>query len=121
MRTSRAAGAAVEGDAVPNLELRDAGSDLYDGAGGLATDGHRDRRWVCIPALVHLGEVQANRLDFDDGLTRPGFGIRDVLVDQPFRPAGLVDSDGFHGNPPSQNAVRNTRNAFGIGSVPGAD
>jgi hypothetical protein len=32
-----------------------------------------------------------------------------------------VDSDGFHGNSPSQSAGRNTRNALGIGSVPGAD
>jgi hypothetical protein len=69
------AGDAVEGHALSDLELRHARPDLRHGAGGLAADGHRQRRRVGIPPLVHLGEVQTDGLDFDHHLSRARFRI----------------------------------------------
>ena len=93
-------GDAVEGDPVPDLKRCDAFADLHNSAGGLAADGHRQPRRVCVPPLVHLGEVQADGFDLDDCLTCPRLRIRDILIDQAFWPACLMHAYCFHSNPP---------------------
>nr|WP_218034291.1 hypothetical protein [Acrocarpospora corrugata] len=48
------------------------------------------------PAHVHLGVVEAERLDLDDDLTGQGLGFRQFPIDKALRPAELLDHDRTH-------------------------
>ena len=59
------------------------------------------------PTHVHLGVVDAERLDLDDDMAGLRLRLGDVLVNEAVEPAELLDDDGTHLGPPI--AVAETR------------
>ena len=49
---------------------------------------------------MHLGVVDAKRLDFDDDVPRFGLGLRNVLVNQAIEAAEFLQHDRAHANSP---------------------
>jgi hypothetical protein len=63
---------------------------------------------------VHLGVVDAKRLDFDDDVPRFGLGLRNVLVNQAVEAAEFLQYDRAHDDSPDLSGARKSRIAMAI-------
>src|SRR5215472_2454652 len=63
---------------------------------------------------VHLGVVDAKRLDLDDDMSGFGLGLGNVLVDQAVEAAEFLRHDRAHGNSPDLLGARKPRIAAAI-------
>src|SRR6185312_15189442 len=80
-------------DAVADLEIGDAGAELFDDPRRLIAEhgGHRHR--VDAAAIVGVDEIEADRGLANACLARAGLADLDLFPAQDFGAAGLVDTD----------------------------
>ena len=87
-------GAGGVGDAIADLQVRDARADRLDHAGALAAEDERHAHRIQARALVGVDEVGADRVMADADLARAGLADLEIDELQLFGAAGLGDADG---------------------------
>ena len=83
--------------AIAHLELRDLVSGLYDSAGALVADNVRHAGELAAQAVERVTAFDADGLDLDQHLGRPGLRVGHLLVTEDLGSAVLVVDGCIHG------------------------